>query len=191
MPKRDKQYMMERREEILDATMKCLGRSGLAGLSTTEICTEAGISMGALYTHFDSKDDILQALAVRSTRRRQEKLEFANFAALRRHFIEMMEPVITGKSHAAFRVDLELVLASSSDAKRVKLLQPLRDTRPLANAISALKAAGEVKLDVDPDAAATALDAIVWGANTMALIGGRSPALYRASLALLLDSLAA
>lgn len=182
--------MAERRDEILDATMKCLSRSGLAELSTTEICAEAGISMGALYTHFGSKDEILQALAVRSTRLRQEKLEFPSLAALRRHFLDMLEGATTGKGRGGLRVDIELVLAASGDEHRVKLTQPLRDFRPLANAIRALRAAGEVNRDVDPDAAATALDAIVWGAGVMALIGGRPPALYRASLLLLLDSLA-
>ena len=189
MPKRDKQYMAERRDEILDATMRCLSRSGLAGLSTTALCEEAGVSMGALYTHFASKDEILQALVLRSARARREKLDFSSFAALRRHFLEMVEPVTTAKSRGDFRADLELVIAASSDEQLAKLLQPLRDTRPLANAIRALKVAGEVRRDVDPEAAATALDAMMWGTYLMAMIGGRSPAIYRASLLLLIDSL--
>jgi hypothetical protein len=103
----------------------------------------------------------------------------------------MQERVIAAKSRGDFRVDVELVLAVSSGEHRANLLQPLRDVRPLANAIRVLKTAGEVKRDVDPEATATALDAMVWGTGIMAFIGGRPPALYRASLLLLLDSLAA
>ena len=66
MPKRDENYMADRRDEILDAAVRCLLRTGLAGLSTTAICKEAGVSMGALYTHFSTKEDVIQGIAVRA-----------------------------------------------------------------------------------------------------------------------------
>jgi AcrR family transcriptional regulator len=188
MPKRNKQYMAERRDEILDATMRCLSRSGLAGLSTTDICTQAGISMGALYTHFGSKDEILQALVERSTQTRNEKLVFADFAALRRHFLRRIDELVAEKNRGICRADLSLIIGGT-DEQIAKMLRPMRDTRALANAIRALKVAGEVRRDVDPEAAATALDAITWGALVLALIGGRPAAVYRASLLVLLDSL--
>ena len=76
MPKRDANYMSARREKIVDAALAVMNREGSAALSTPALCREAGISTGALYTHFKSKDDVYEAVAERALRRRQEDFDF-------------------------------------------------------------------------------------------------------------------
>jgi AcrR family transcriptional regulator len=191
MPKRDTRYMTDRRDEIIDATLACLIRSGLTGLSTNAICEEAGISMGALYTHFASKDEILSALAERSIRRRAEKLEFRTGAAMRRYFLAAVESVTAEKAKAGFRVDLDLIVAGSRDEKIGKALLPYRNNRDLVDELKALKAAGELRAQVDPEVAATAIDGLLLGARLLALIGGKSAANYRHAMELLLDNITA
>jgi AcrR family transcriptional regulator len=53
----------ETREEILDAAREVLLERGAADLSLREIARRADFSPGALYKYFDSKDDVIKALA--------------------------------------------------------------------------------------------------------------------------------
>src|SRR5579864_4615978 len=52
----------ETRQKILDATEKLLLLKGLARVTTKEIARETGLSEGALYRHFDHKEEIFFAL---------------------------------------------------------------------------------------------------------------------------------
>lgn len=191
MPKRDTSYMTDRRDEIIDAALACLIRTGLRGLSTTAICEEAGISMGALYTHFASKDEVLVGLAQRAFERRREGFRFRSGAAMKRHFLESTAAVTTEKSKDTFCVDLELIVAGRRDAAIAKVLQPFQSDEDLVAAIKALQASGEIRKDVDAQTAATAIDALHAGTMVLALLGGRSSTAYRNAMALLLDSMLA
>jgi multidrug efflux pump subunit AcrB len=50
------------RQRVLDAALRCFGREGSHGASMQQICAEAGVSPGALYRYFRSKDDLIVAL---------------------------------------------------------------------------------------------------------------------------------
>lgn len=56
----------ERRDQqvqrILDAAKVCFVRSGFQGASMQQICAEAGMSPGALYRYFASKEAIVEAI---------------------------------------------------------------------------------------------------------------------------------
>lgn len=46
---------------LIDATLTCLVDRGHAGTTTTEICSRAGVSQGALFRYHDTKADLLVA----------------------------------------------------------------------------------------------------------------------------------
>ena len=56
----------ERRDQqtqrILEAAKTCFVRSGFQGASMQQICAEAGMSPGALYRYFSSKEAIIEAI---------------------------------------------------------------------------------------------------------------------------------
>ncbi|MDH3748255.1 MAG: TetR/AcrR family transcriptional regulator [Gammaproteobacteria bacterium] len=56
-----------RRQQLIDATMKCIGRKGIGGTTLGDVAKEAGLSQGIVNLHFDSKDNLfretLRALA--------------------------------------------------------------------------------------------------------------------------------
>ncbi len=52
-----------RKLQILQAATECFVKSGFHGTSMHEICQAAGMSPGALYRYFKSKDDIILAIA--------------------------------------------------------------------------------------------------------------------------------
>lgn len=61
MPKRPPEHMEAQRERILRATLRCISDLGIERTSITEIRKEAGLSAGALYTHYANKDAIIAA----------------------------------------------------------------------------------------------------------------------------------
>lgn len=46
---------------LLDATLDCLVDRGYAGTTTTEVCSRAGVSQGALFRYYPTKADLLTA----------------------------------------------------------------------------------------------------------------------------------
>ena len=50
------------RERLLDAAAKVFARRGFAGASLEDVAVEAGLTKGAVYSNFSSKDDLITAL---------------------------------------------------------------------------------------------------------------------------------
>lgn len=59
----------ERREEILDAAERLFGTKGFDNTSTGDILDAVGIARGTLYYHFKSKEEILDGVIERMTKR--------------------------------------------------------------------------------------------------------------------------
>ena len=74
MPKLKPDTQRARREAILDAAEICFARSGFHRCTMHEICKEAGISPGALYVYFASKEDLIAGLAERDRSEFQERI---------------------------------------------------------------------------------------------------------------------
>jgi len=55
----------ETREAILTSALRLFARHGMAGSSIDQIAQEAGITKGAIYWHFDSKDALFDAILER------------------------------------------------------------------------------------------------------------------------------
>jgi AcrR family transcriptional regulator len=63
MPKVSPQYRDERRAQILAAARRCFVRDGFHETSMQDLVREAGMSSGAVYRYFDSKDAMIVAIA--------------------------------------------------------------------------------------------------------------------------------
>lgn len=65
----------ERKNEILDVAERLFGTKGFDDTSTNDILNEIGIARGTLYYHFQSKEEILDAMISRMIGRLIEKAE--------------------------------------------------------------------------------------------------------------------
>ncbi|MCT1356392.1 TetR/AcrR family transcriptional regulator [Rothia kristinae] len=74
MPRLTDETRDARRRQILDAAAACFRRRGFTGTSMAEIIRESGLSAGSIYSHFSSKDEILQATAERTLQRAERIL---------------------------------------------------------------------------------------------------------------------
>ncbi|WP_037677462.1 TetR/AcrR family transcriptional regulator [Streptomyces griseus] len=61
-----RRYDPERRQRIIDAAIRVVGRSGIAGLSHRSVAAEANVPLGSTTYHFKTLDDLLVA-ALRQT----------------------------------------------------------------------------------------------------------------------------
>jgi len=76
MPRLSPATQAARREHILDAAERCFARSGFHRTTMHDICKEAGISAGALYVYFPSKEALIAGISER------DRAEFAKRLAV-------------------------------------------------------------------------------------------------------------
>ena len=65
-PKVTEEYLEERRQTIIAAAEVCFARLGIHATTLEDIRTQAGVSRGAVYHYFKSKEDIVDGLRERS-----------------------------------------------------------------------------------------------------------------------------
>lgn len=63
MPKISERRRETRRQEILEAALACFSENGFHQTAMSDIVRRSGMSHGAVYGYFQSKDDIIEALA--------------------------------------------------------------------------------------------------------------------------------
>jgi TetR/AcrR family transcriptional regulator, transcriptional repressor of aconitase len=63
VPKVTEDHLEARRRQILDAALTCFSRDGFHRTPMQAIFEESGLSPGAVYRYFKSKDDIVAAIA--------------------------------------------------------------------------------------------------------------------------------
>ncbi|OBF46423.1 hypothetical protein A5787_11220 [Mycobacterium sp. 852002-50816_SCH5313054-b] len=63
MPKVTPEYRAERRAHIMAAARRCFIRNGFHAASMHDLVEEAGMSSGAVYRYFPSKDAVIEAIA--------------------------------------------------------------------------------------------------------------------------------
>ncbi|WP_377267626.1 TetR/AcrR family transcriptional regulator [Peterkaempfera sp. SMS 1(5)a] len=68
MPKVTQEYMEARRKQILEAARRCFLRDGFHSTSMQDLFAESGLSAGAVYRHFASKNEMITAIVEENMR---------------------------------------------------------------------------------------------------------------------------
>ncbi|WP_229076645.1 TetR/AcrR family transcriptional regulator [Actinoplanes sp. DH11] len=63
MPRVSEAHLAARRQQILDAAVRCFVRKGFHQSSMQDVIKEAGLSVGAFYRYFKSKNELITAIA--------------------------------------------------------------------------------------------------------------------------------
>jgi AcrR family transcriptional regulator len=69
MPKISEERRVERREQILEGARRCFAEHGYEGATVARLEEEIGLSRGAIFNYFSSKDDLFLELARRDNER--------------------------------------------------------------------------------------------------------------------------
>jgi AcrR family transcriptional regulator len=191
MPARTPEYMENRREHIVSATIECLKRLGLVGTSLSDICEEAQISRGALYIHFASKEEILDAVVQRQSAQSLQRMSFDSVASLKKVLEAQVRFVTSSAVNAAGHVELEMLMASRLEAELAPGMRQALSARfkHLNAHLRKLRDAGLLKPGVDTSAAAHAIDSFLLGLFTSSLAKDRSAAAHLTALRLILSAI--
>lgn len=180
MPKITDAKRESRRQQILDAARVCFSRDGFHATTTADIVRESGVSQGTLYLYFETKDDIVAALA--DDRHQSEAFLTA---------LAQSEPdPVQGLFLMIELYGRSLTDAQRMEARRVGIqgwAEALRNARihesvtggvakvraAIARLIERGQRAGEVRADIDPDAAARIMIATFQGLILQASWGER------------------
>jgi len=117
VPRVSAAYKHSQREAILDAAEACFSREGVVATRVDDIVAEAGLSVGALYRYFPSKEDIIFAVGERYRRRDLDAM-----ARLYAHYLPLRDRILQGLRYflarPADRVALEPLALSGAGRDR-------------------------------------------------------------------------
>lgn len=80
MPRLSPATRAARRQVILDAARRCFARNGFAATTIADLCQEAGVSAGGIYTHFENKHAIAAAIGSEATSGEPGSVDLATLA---------------------------------------------------------------------------------------------------------------
>lgn len=170
MPRVSATHQHARRDQILAAAGSCFARHGFSATSMPDIASVAGLSVGALYRYFTSKEQLFLAVVA-------ERVAIYNdtvFSALNNPgpplrrlaaALRGLQRLLRTQTPEDARLSLELWSRAHEVPELAAWLRHARRRRVLAfrDVIDEAKLAGVVKPDVRPGDAAAALLALADG----------------------------
>jgi AcrR family transcriptional regulator len=174
VPKVSEAHREARRRQILEAAMSCFAREGFHRTSMQDIYARSGLSAGAVYGYFDSKDQIIEAIAGEAHRLAQTVA--ASGPADRDGSVdglfEMLETLLGGFEHfdlARVEERVRMALQIWAEALRNPRVRTLEREnveavrRAFAGMVSRGQATGQVDPGLEPDAVARSMIALFQG----------------------------
>jgi len=189
MPARSPQYMKDRREQIVSATINCLENLGLAQTSLSDVCTAGEISRGALYVHFASKDELLEAVIQRLGEESFARISFESVESFQNSLEAELKLMVAPSRSGLANIELDLLAVSRKNERLRREMGKAvaRRFERLRTGLQGLGDAGLLRPGVDATVAARAIDAFLVGTVTGA-ITQRPAATTLKSLRLILAS---
>jgi AcrR family transcriptional regulator len=179
MPRVSEAHLAARRQQILDAARICFLRNGFHTTSMQDVIAEAGLSVGAVYRYFKSKNDIVEAIAEQYASQVSELL-----ATLiddpERSLADVMQGAV-GVIDANIGPDgpMRLAVQVWAEALRDARVGEIAEhvySRLRGNFVTVARRAvetGELPADTDPEATGAALFSLVIGYGLQKMLTGR------------------
>lgn len=163
MPKRDPAHMEQRRRQILDAAIACFRTEDYENTTMKQIGERAGLSIGALYTHFKNKREVMIAI-LEQEQGWSSAEEITSLAELER-FLEQTAIALTGEDQSAYRMNINIAREAMNDpALNAALGTALRASfLVFRQMLARLQQTGRLSADYNVEAGAFRLHAISVG----------------------------
>ena len=114
-------YLKARQDQIINAAVVCFSRKGFHQTTMKDICDEAGLSTGAVYNYFPSKEDIVARCAEMSLQRNMEMFASASGKGTVEAFKDVLQMLFSlvkqENIDQVFSFDLELWAESTRNPK--------------------------------------------------------------------------
>ncbi len=168
-PKVTDAYLQARRDQIIEAACTSFVEKGLDKTTMPEIIRAAGLSSGAVYNYFSSKEDIIEACASKSLERNAGLMAAAEsdqnidpLVSMVRKFLPMLKEPGMVKA-AGF--DLDLYSESTRNPKIARILKANSDAllEQLNELVKQMQAEGRFNKKLDSMAISRFLIGMVYG----------------------------
>jgi len=161
VPKISPAHEQQRRAQILAAAMACFARQGYHATSMDDVVRESGLSVGAIYSYFPSKEDLFLAIC---DDRNEQTLAYLNgvfrrpgpMAEKTREAVDFFFTLLSDELLTLARVNVEF-MSEAAKSERLKERQQRRceSVRQFMRwLLSEAQRQGEIRADVDINAAA-------------------------------------
>jgi AcrR family transcriptional regulator len=169
MPKISEERKAERRGQILAGARRCFAEHGYEGATVARLEEEIGLSRGAIFHYFGSKEDLFIELAVEDTARASRLWIEEGLEAVVRDVLET-DPAWIG-------VYLELVRRARTDAdfrtrieRRQEVVVPVNRAR-----LREAQRAGQIRDDLQPREIAVFVNLVLNGLALLRASGDDAP----------------
>lgn len=163
MPRRSREYMDGQRRRFCDAAIRCFKLRGVVATNLTMICEETGLSMGAFYKLYSSRDDLLEAVYLIRFMDRNERLHGLTWAALRKAMLAYREKL----AQEPFWREMDGMADWDERLLEVRLGQATIILGQIARQLARYKAAGEIDPALDLDRTAQLVSLIFDGSTSV------------------------
>jgi AcrR family transcriptional regulator len=180
MPRVSDAHLAARRQQIVDAATRCFARNGFHQTSMQDVIREAGLSVGAFYRYFSSKDQLIRAIAeekvgvILATLDNLMRVEPA--PPLLTAFAELLEQVDRNLGDdGPVRIAVQVWGEAAHDPTFAELIGGIYSSiRDGAVALAArVRDAGRLAPDADPVAVGTVLVGLIQGYVIQRVLNGR------------------
>ena len=135
MPKISEERKTERREQILECARRCFAEHGYEGATVVRLERDIGLSRGAIFNYFPSKEELFIELAVRDNARMSEVWISDGLAAVVRAVVELdpawlsvyLELFRRVRNDPAFRARIEERQKEVAPANRARIEEAQRN----------------------------------------------------------------
>ncbi|MEU0088131.1 TetR/AcrR family transcriptional regulator [Streptomyces sp. NPDC006274] len=174
MARVSQEHLDARRRQILDGAARCVSRNGFHATSMQDILRESGLSAGAVYRYFRSKEELIAAIADEAFGSIRSAFEEAARTTppptpdvlLGRVLRRMLIEEVPGGDRQAFA---RLIVQVWTETLRNERLAAVLDDGygrmrgAWADLVRAYRSSGQMEADVDPDHVARTLIATAQG----------------------------
>ena len=159
----------ERREQILTAARRCFAEYGYEGATVARLEQETGLSRGAIFNYFGSKEDLFIELAVQDTKRLSDIWVNEGLTSVVREVFEL-DPAWLG-------VEVELIRRVRTDRDfRDRIEQRMQAVVPVNRArILEAQRSGELRSDVGPEEIGAFVNLVLNGIALLRASGEKPP----------------
>jgi len=143
-----------RRDEIAEAALRLAGERGLSAVTIAALAAEVGLTSGALFRHFASRDEILEAAVERAAARIEATVPPPGRPPLERilDLARARVALLSAEPDLAWLLTSDQAHVSLPERAGARLRALVRRTRAaLLDALRAGAADGSVRRDVEPE----------------------------------------
>lgn len=174
MPKLNAEQTAERHRRFIDAASVCFARDGFHKTTMADICAEAGLSVGAIYLYFDSKEAIIEAVVDERMSALQITRDCRTIMELKEVIHGFLAPAMTSPY---LRLEFEALSTSfSSPSLHDRLVRNATIMeQTIRDALTTLEARGAVRLKYDQPTTARLVQTFIMGSFVKAALDRADP----------------